>query len=200
VLCGRAGQSQGLPPARHTGVRARPGLDPGTKPGSGKRTSAPQAQRTKSAYLFGATCPQKGKAAGLVLPFCNIDTINLHLAEIAKRLVPGAHAVLLMNQAGWYMSAKVAAPGNISIASLPVKCLGLNSQENVWQFPRDNWLASHVFVSYDEIVGHCRDAWSRRVDQSATATANLPSVCLVESGPDSTRKSTRLDLFEPSYR
>jgi hypothetical protein len=44
----------------------------------GSRPSAPHDQRTKSAYIFGAICPQEGKAAGLVLPFCNTDTMNLH--------------------------------------------------------------------------------------------------------------------------
>src|SRR3982751_1514666 len=61
----------------------------------GTRPSAPHDQRTKSAYIFGAICPQEGKAAGLVLPFCNTDTMNLHLAEISLHVAPGAHAVLL---------------------------------------------------------------------------------------------------------
>ena len=36
----------------------------------GTRPSAPSDQRTQSAYIFGATCPAEGKAAGLVLPRC----------------------------------------------------------------------------------------------------------------------------------
>ena len=66
----------------------------------GTRPSAPHDQRTKSAYIFGAICPQEGKAAGPVLPFCNTDTMNLHLAEISLHVAPGAHAVVLMDQAG----------------------------------------------------------------------------------------------------
>ena len=42
----------------------------------GTRPSAPHDQRTKSAYIFGGICPQEGKATGLVLPFCNTDTMN----------------------------------------------------------------------------------------------------------------------------
>jgi len=49
----------------------------------GTRPSAPKDQRTKSACIFGAICPEFGKGAGLVLPFCNIQTMSLHLAEIA---------------------------------------------------------------------------------------------------------------------
>ena len=39
----------------------------------GTRPSAPKDQRTKSAYIFGAICPEHGKGAGLVLPFCNTE-------------------------------------------------------------------------------------------------------------------------------
>jgi hypothetical protein len=39
----------------------------------GTRPSAPKDQRTKSAYILGATCPEHGKGAGLVLPFCNTE-------------------------------------------------------------------------------------------------------------------------------
>jgi hypothetical protein len=35
--------------------------------------------------------------------------MNLHLAEIAKTVAPGAHAILLVNQAGWHMSTRLVA-------------------------------------------------------------------------------------------
>ena len=131
----------------------------------GTRPSAPHDQRTKSAYIFGAICPMKGKAAGLVLPFCNTETMNLHLAEISLAVAPGAHAVLLMDQAGWHTTGKLAVPDNISIVTLPAKSPELNPQENVWQFIRDNWLSNRVFSSYDDIVDHCCYAWNKLVDQ-----------------------------------
>jgi len=131
----------------------------------GSRPSAPHDQRTRSAYIFGAICPQDGKAAGLVLPFCNTDTMNLHLAEIALHVAPGAHAVLLMDQAGWHLTPKLEVPANISIVAIPSKSPELNPQENVWQFMRDNWLSNRVFGSYDEIVDHRCDAWNKLVAQ-----------------------------------
>lgn len=131
----------------------------------GTRPSAPHDQRTRSAYIFGAICPKEGKAAGLVLPFCNTQTMNLHLAEIAQAVAPGAHAVLLMDQAGWHLTPKLEVPDNISIVPLPAKSPELNPQENVWQFMRDNWLSNRVFTSYDDIVDHCSHAWNKLVDQ-----------------------------------
>src|ERR1700685_1355086 len=60
----------------------------------GTRPSAPTDQRTASAYIFGAICPKQGKGVALILPACNTEAMNLHLAEIAKAVAPGAHAVL----------------------------------------------------------------------------------------------------------
>ena len=55
----------------------------------GTRPSAPKDQRTASAYIFGAICPDQGKGAGLVLPRCTTEAMALQLAEIAQAVVPG---------------------------------------------------------------------------------------------------------------
>jgi hypothetical protein len=86
-----------------------------------------------------------GKAAGLVLPRCNVATMNLHLAEMATAVAPGAHAVLLLDQAGWHLSARLTVPPNVTLLPLPAKCPELNLVENVWQFLRNNWLSNRIF-------------------------------------------------------
>lgn len=91
--------------------------------------------------------------------------MNLHLAEIARTVEPEAHAVMLMDQAGWHMTAALVIPDNISIIPLPAKCPELNPVENVWQFMRDNWLSNHIFETYDGIVDHCCDAWNKLIGQ-----------------------------------
>jgi hypothetical protein len=131
----------------------------------GTRPSAPRDQRTASTYIFGAICPKLGKGAALILPSCNTEAMNLHLAEIAKAVAPGAHAVLLVDQAGWHLSARLLVPANITIIPLPPKCPELNPVENIWQYMRDNWLSNRVFKSYDDIVDHCCYAWNTLVDR-----------------------------------
>jgi transposase len=91
--------------------------------------------------------------------------MNLHLAEIARNIALGAHAVVLLDQAGWHMTDKLDVPSNVTIMPLPAKCPELNPQENVWQFLRDNRLSNRVFKSYDDIVDHCCDAWNSLVEQ-----------------------------------
>ena len=91
--------------------------------------------------------------------------MNLHLAEISQAVAADAHAVLLMDQAGWHTSDKLELPANISILLLPPKSPELNPTENTWQFMRDNWLSNRVFKSAEDIVDHCCGAWNNLVAQ-----------------------------------
>ena len=91
--------------------------------------------------------------------------MSLHLAEIATQIAPGAHAVLLLDQAGWHLSDALKVPPNITLIPLPAKCPELNPQENVWQFIRDNWLSNRVFESFNDIVDHCCGAWNKLIEQ-----------------------------------
>jgi hypothetical protein len=116
-------------------------------------------------YIFGAICPRKGKGAGLVLPYCDTEAMQDHLAEISQAVDPGAHAVLILDQAGWHVTPKLRVPDNMTLMFLPPRSPELNPVENVWQFMRDNWLSNRVFKDYDDIVDQCCRAWNRLVDQ-----------------------------------
>jgi hypothetical protein len=105
--------------------------------------------------IFGAICPKQGKGATLVLPFCNTEAMNLHLAEIAKAVAQESHAVLRVDRAGWHLSAELPIPVNITILALPAKCPELNPVENIWQYMRENCLSNRVFKSCDDIADHC---------------------------------------------
>jgi transposase len=91
--------------------------------------------------------------------------MNLHLAEIAKDVAPGRHAILLLDQAGWHTSAKLEIPANVTLLPLPAKCPELNPVENVWEFMRDNWLSNRIFKSYDDLLDHCCESWNKLTGQ-----------------------------------
>jgi hypothetical protein len=76
-------------------------------------------QRTRSTYLFGAVCPDRGTRAALVLPACNSEAMQLHLDEISTKVAPGAHAILILDQAGWHGAKQLRIPANISPLPLP---------------------------------------------------------------------------------
>jgi hypothetical protein len=99
------------------------------------------------------------------MPRCDTEAMNFHLAEIATQIAPGAHAAILVDQAGWRLSAGLIVPPNITLIPPPAKCPQLNPQENVWRFMREKWLSNRIFKSFDDIVDHCCDAWNKLVDQ-----------------------------------
>src|SRR5947209_13653342 len=99
----------------------------------GSRPRAAHDQRTQSTYLFGAVCPERGAGAALVLPACNTEAMQLHLDEIATKIAPGAHAILLLDQAGWHGAKALKVPNNISLLQLPPRAPELNGQENISQ-------------------------------------------------------------------
>jgi hypothetical protein len=99
----------------------------------GSRPRAVHDQRTQSTYLFGAVCSELGTGAALVLPACNSEAMQLHLNEIATKVTPGAHAILLLDQAGWHTAKVIKVPSNITLMPLPPRAPELNGQENIWQ-------------------------------------------------------------------
>ena len=107
----------------------------------------------------------------MVLPFADTAAMNAHLAEIARTVAPGAHAVLVLDGAGWHRGAALVVPETISLLLLPPYAPELNPVENVWQFLRGNWLAISVFESYDAIVDACCAAWNRFAGEPATVTS-----------------------------
>ena len=87
--------------------------------------------------------------------------MSLHLAEISHRVAEGAHAVVVLDGAGWHQTGgRLRVPGNISLLRLPPYSPELNPQENVWQYLRQDQLSHRVFADYDAIVAACCTAWN----------------------------------------
>jgi hypothetical protein len=49
------------------------------------------------------------------MPRCDTDAMTAHLAEISAAVETWAHAVLILDQAGWYMSKALVVPDNINL-------------------------------------------------------------------------------------
>lgn len=61
------------------------------------------------------------------MPWCDTYAMTKHLAEIARHVDADAHAILIMDQAGWHMSNALSVPENISVLPLrkhPVNAAG----------------------------------------------------------------------------
>ena len=127
----------------------------------GTRPRQPADQRYESAYLFGAICPARGTGAALALPFADTQAMQLHRA----------HAVLLLDRAGWHTTGALAIPKNITMILLPSRAPELNPVENIWQYLRQTWLSNRVFDTYEDIIEAACDAWRRLVAQPDTITS-----------------------------
>ncbi len=86
-------------------------------------------------------------------------------AEISSAVKVGAHAVVLLDQAGWHGAKALEVPDNITLLPLPPRSPELNPVETIWQFMRDNWLSNRVFKSYEDILDHCCYTWNSLIDQ-----------------------------------
>lgn len=87
----------------------------------GTRPRAPRDCRYSWAYLFGAVCPARALGAGLVMPYADTGAMNVHLAEISAAVAPGAHAVLVLDGAGWHTGSDLVVPSNVTLLKLPAE-------------------------------------------------------------------------------
>jgi transposase len=126
----------------------------------GTRPRAPRDRRHTWAYLFGAVCPERAVGAALVLPYADAAATGLHLAEVGRAVAPGAHAVVVLDRAGWHGAGDLVVPENLTLLPLPSHSPELNPVENVWEYLRQNKLSHRVWEGYDAIVATCCEAWN----------------------------------------
>jgi transposase len=86
--------------------------------------------------------------------------MQLHIDEISRHVAKGAHAVLLLDRAGWHTTANLDLPDNITPIFLPSRAPELNPVENVWQYLRQNQLSLRIWPGYEAIVETCCQAWN----------------------------------------
>jgi transposase len=97
--------------------------------------------------------------------------MQLHIDEIALHVAKDAHAVLLLDRAGWHITGNLLWPKNITPILLPSRSPELNPVEQVWQFLRANFLSNRVFETYDDIIDAACDAWRKLIALPQTITS-----------------------------
>jgi hypothetical protein len=60
-----------------------------------------------------------------------VNYIKSH-ADDSRNVAVGAHAVLILDRAGWHTTSKLDVPANITPIFLPSRAPELNPVENVW--------------------------------------------------------------------
>jgi hypothetical protein len=113
-----------------------------------------------SAYIFGAICPAKGKGAGLVMPWCDTAAMQDHLEEISAAVAPGAHAVVILDQAGWHLSGRLGVPANITLLPLPPRrksvARHLISRHSLFDRAQGSCDGGDLFVEVEKFISRIR--------------------------------------------
>ncbi len=77
----------------------------------------------------------------------------MHLEEISFHVASGAHAVVLLDQAGWHGSAELVVPPNITLMPLPPRCPELNPVEKLGDLVKD-WICNRLYPSLRRLEDH----------------------------------------------
>lgn len=131
----------------------------------GSRPRLKRQQQYEYAYVFGAVCPQRDEAVGLVMPTVNSHAMKIHLELISTKVPEGRHAVIVMDQAKWHTTKKVQSFPNLTLIFLPPASPELNPTEQVWRQLREDEWANRSFEDYDDIVASCCKAWNHFTDK-----------------------------------
>lgn len=127
----------------------------------GSRPSAVRQTEYQWAYLFAAVNPVTGASSALISPTVNTGYMNEHLRFISAEAGPGAHVVLILDQAGWHVAKTLKVPANITLFHLPPYSPELNGAERIWGYLCSHYLSNRIYTDYDDLFEAIKDAWNR---------------------------------------
>ena len=116
--------------------------------------------RHEAAYLFGAVCPARDAGVALVLPAVSAAAMQAMLDELGQAVAPDAHAIVLMDRAGWHIAHELDLPANLTPVFLPAYSPELNAIERVWLYLRERFLSHRFWPTYDDTLDACCAAWN----------------------------------------
>jgi hypothetical protein len=102
-----------------------------------------------SEISHGRTRPARAAGVALVLPTVSAAAMQAMLDELSQAVSPGAHAVVLMDRAGWPIAKDLAIPANLTPLFLPPYAPELNAIERVCLYLRERFLSHHLWHGDD---------------------------------------------------
>jgi transposase len=147
----------------------------------GERPRGLRQQGYEWAQLFGAVRPTTGEGFALVLPEVSTAATQLFLDRFAATLGADAHAVLVLDQAGWHGSRSLVVPPNVTLVPLPPYAPELNPMERVWLFLRERFLSHRLLDGYEATVAACCEAWNALTPDRLRSLCAYPWIAKVAS-------------------
>jgi hypothetical protein len=88
--------------------------------------------------------------------------------------VEDAHAVMVLDGAGWHGAKALAIPPHVTLVPLPPYSPQINPMERFWFYLRERFPSLRVLQGYEAIVDACCLAWNAIADDAD----HIRSLCL----------------------
>jgi transposase len=125
----------------------------------GSRPTAVKQTKYEWVYLYAAVEPATGASTALLAPHVNTGTMSVFLRMLSEDLGPRDHAVVIMDQAGWHVSKRLAMPANVTAWLLPPYSPELNPVENLWHWIKSHHTSNRAFRDYEHLLEAVGEAW-----------------------------------------
>ena len=85
----------------------------------------------------------------------------MHLDAISQQVGTDRHVVLVLDNAGWHTTGKLAIPSNLTLLPLPAYTPELNVSERLWHWFKSHVFSNQVYPDYDDLVDAVSSMWGR---------------------------------------
>ena len=118
----------------------------------GQRPRASVQHRYQWCYLYAFVHPGSGRTWWLLLPTVSIVAFALALAAFAQAVGagPGKQIIVVLDGAGWHVSAQLNVPAGLHLHFLPPYSPELQPAERLWPLTNET-LANRHFHDLDEL-------------------------------------------------
>lgn len=137
----------------------------------GNRACAFRSLGYEWTYLYGSVCPLTGASHGLLLPYVDLDGMQIYVDDFSRNRPENTFTVLVCDQAGWHTSGKLKLPDTMMLLCLPAKSPELNPAELLWREMRQKHLGNRVFPDVDLMCEEVSTAWMRVIENPQSLKA-----------------------------
>lgn len=117
----------------------------------GFRPSVPCHHIREYRYAYGAVEPLSGESFFLVMPYCNMECMNLFLQELSKAYAEDV-IVLACDGASWHKSKHLQIPENIELVFIPPYTPEMNPIEQIWDEIREKGFRNECFLTLAKVM------------------------------------------------
>jgi transposase len=112
-----------------------------------------------------------GESCALVLPWADTQMMQMHLDTLSRQVGADRHVVLVLDNAGWHTTGRLAVPPNLTLLPLPAYTPELNVVERLWHWIKDHEFSNRIYPDYDQLADAVCAMWQH------LPTPRIQTVC-----------------------